>query len=212
MLVLDSKIKIGIIDLGINNIHSIANAYLLIGCKVKIISKKENLLKYNIIVLPGVGSFKSAIKKLTDMKIISEIKNFLSKSSNNILVGICLGMQLFFDESLEFGYTKGTGLISGKVLPFNKKKSQTVPHMNWSSILIKKKSKLFSQYSGKKFYFVHSYYCQPLDVEQVISQTNHNGQKFCSMIKKRNIIGLQFHPEKSGVNGINLLKSINKLT
>ena len=80
---LDSKIKIGIIDLGINNIHSIANAYLLIGCKVKIISKKENLLKYNIIVLPGVGSFKSAIKKLTDMKIIYEIKNFLSKSSNS---------------------------------------------------------------------------------------------------------------------------------
>ena len=208
---LESKINIGIIDLGINNIHSIANAYLLIGCKVKIISKKENLLKYNIIVLPGVGSFKSAIKKLTEMKIIYEIKNFLSKSSNNILVGICLGMQLFFDESLEFGYTKGTGLISGKVLPFNKEKCQTVPHMNWSSILIKKKTKLFSQYSGKKFYFVHSYYCQPLETKQLISQTNHNGQKFCSMIKKKNILGLQFHPEKSGVNGINLLKSINKL-
>tara|TARA_A100001011_G_scaffold374452_1_gene434958 strand:- start:106 stop:738 length:633 start_codon:yes stop_codon:yes gene_type:complete len=210
--VLDTKIKVGIIDLGINNIHSIVNAYLLIGCKVKVISKKENLFKYNIIVLPGVGSFKSAIKKLTDMKIIFEIKNFIEKNPNNILVGICLGMQLFFDESLEFGYTKGTGLIRGKVLPFNKKKCKTVPHMNWNSIKIKEKTNLFGRYSGKKFYFVHSYYCQPFDLDQSICQTNHNGQKFCSMVRKENIIGLQFHPEKSGIDGINLLQSINKLT
>ncbi len=209
---LDAKIKVGIIDLGINNIHSIVNAYKLIGCNVKVISKKENLSKCNIVVLPGVGSFKSAMKKLTDLKIIFEIKNFLEKNSNNILVGICLGMQLFFDESLEFGYTKGTGLIRGKVLPFSKKKCKTVPHMNWNSIKIKEKTKLFKRYSSKKFYFVHSYYCQPFDLNQSVSQTNHNGQKFCSMVRKENIIGLQFHPEKSGIDGINLLQSINKLT
>lgn len=209
---LDAKIKVGIIDLGINNIHSIVNAYKLIGCNVKVISKTEILSKYNIVVLPGVGSFKSAMKKLTDLKIIFEIKNFLEKNSNNILVGICLGMQLFFDESLEFGYTKGTGLIRGKVLPFSKKKCKTVPHMNWNSIKIKEKTKLFKRYSSKKFYFVHSYYCQPFDLNQSVSQTNHNGQKFCSMVRKENIIGLQFHPEKSGIDGINLLQSINKLT
>ena len=208
---LDCKIKVGIIDLGINNIQSIFNAYQLIGCKVKIISKKENLSKYNIIVLPGVGSFKFAIKKLINMKIVSEIKNFLDKSPNNILVGICLGMQLFFDISYEFGGTKGMGLISGKVLSFNKKKYKTFPHMNWNNILINKKSKLFSRYSGKNFYFVHSYYCQPIDVDHLVSQTDYDGHKFCSIVKKRNIIGLQFHPEKSGINGINLLKSINRL-
>ena len=212
VLMLDSKIRVGIIDLGINNIQSIFNAYQLIGCTVKIISKKENLLKYNIIILPGVGSFKFAIKKLTGMNIIEDIKNFLNKSSNNILLGICLGMQLFFDESYEFGYTKGIGLIRGKVLPFNKNRYNTIPHMNWNSIFIKNKSKIFSKYSEKNFYFVHSYFCQPFDTKQLASYTNHNGHKFCSIIKKQNIIGLQFHPEKSGINGINLLKSINKLT
>ena len=208
---LDSKIKVGIIDLGINNIHSIYNAYLLIGCNVKIISKKENLMKYNIVVLPGVGSFKVAKKKLSEMNIINEINIFLKKKSNNILVGICLGMQLFFDESNEFGSTKGIGLIKGKVLNFNKKKCKTVPHMNWNRILIENKNKFFNKFKGKYFYFVHSYYCKPHEGKKVVSYTYHNGFKFCSMIKKKNIIGLQFHPEKSGVNGLNLLRSINKL-
>ncbi len=208
---LDSKIKVGIINLEINNIHSISKAYQLIGCKVKIISKKESLLSYNIIVLPGVGSFKSGMKKLKDMKIINEIKEFLNNDSNNILIGICLGMQLLFEESLEFGHTKGLGLLKGKVLPFSKTKLKIVPHMNWNNILIKKRTKLLDKFSGKSFYFVHSYYCQPLDIKQNIFETNYNGQKFCSGIKKDNIIGLQFHPEKSGSNGIDLLKTINRL-
>ena len=208
---LDSKIKVGIVDLGINNTQSIFNAYQSIGCKVKIINKKQNLSNYNIIVLPGVGSFKYGMNKLNSLKIIHDIKKFLDKSPKNYLVGICLGMQLFFDESLEFGRSKGIGIIQGKVLPLDLKKCKKVPHMNWNSILIDKKDKIFSKFSKKNFYFVHSFFCKPLNQSQVIAKTSHNNFKFCSIVKNNNIIGLQFHPEKSGNEGKNVLKTINKL-
>ena len=208
---LDSKIKVGIIDLGINNTQSIYNAYQSIGCKVKIIKKKQSLTNYNIIVLPGVGSFKYGINKLNSLKIKTEIKKFLEKNPKNYLVGICLGMQLFFDQSLEFGLTKGMSFIQGQVLPLDLKKCKKVPHMNWNSVLVNKDNKIFGKFSKKKFYFVHSFFCKPLEQSQVIAQTNHNNFKFCSIVKNNNIIGLQFHPEKSGNEGIKVLKTINKL-
>ncbi|MDC0031503.1 imidazole glycerol phosphate synthase subunit HisH [Candidatus Pelagibacter sp.] len=209
---LGKKIKVGIIDLGINNIHSISNAYKKIGCNINIIRKKENLQKYDIVVLPGVGAYKTAMKKLSDLKIKNEIIKFVEKSSNNYLIGICLGMQLLFDESYEFGHSKGLGLIEGKVLPFDKKICKITPHMNWNTISIKNNSKLFNKFSKKNFYFVHSYFCKPKNQNEIVAQTNHNGYKFCSVVKKKNIIGLQFHPEKSSTIGIDLLKSITKLT
>jgi glutamine amidotransferase len=208
---LDNKVKVAIIDLGINNIQSIYNAYKIIGCKVNIITKKENLLKYNIVVLPGVGSYKAAIKKIAYLKIKDEIKKFIEKSPNNYLVGICLGMQLLFNESHEFGISKGLGFIDGKVLPFNKKICKITPHMNWNSVLIQNNDKIFKKYSNKNFYFVHSFFCEPKNKSEIIAQTNHNGHKFCSIIKKNNIIGLQFHPEKSSLIGMDLLKTIIKL-
>ena len=208
---LDIKVKVGIIDLGINNTQSIFNAYQSIGCKVKIINKKQNLSNYNIIVLPGVGSFKYGMKKLNSLKIKNDINKFLNKDPKNFLIGICLGMQLFFDESLEFGRSKGMGFIKGKVLPLELKKCKKIPHMNWNSILVKKGNNIFHQFSKKNFYFVHSFFCEPDDKSQIISKTNHNNFSFCSIVNKNNIIGLQFHPEKSGNEGKKLLKAINKL-
>tara|TARA_Y100000591_G_C21766637_1_gene663176 strand:+ start:45 stop:677 length:633 start_codon:yes stop_codon:yes gene_type:complete len=208
---LDNKVKVGIIDLGINNTQSIYNAYQSINCKVKIIKKKQNLTNYNIIVLPGVGSFKHGINKLNSLKIKNEIKKFLEKSPKNYLIGICLGMQLLFDQSLEFGLTKGMSFIKGKVLPLDLIKCKKVPHMNWNSILVDKKDKIFCKFTKKKFYFVHSFYCKPFKKSKVIAQTSHNNFKFCSIVKDGNIIGLQFHPEKSGNEGIKVLKRINNL-
>ena len=208
---LDIKIKVGIIDLGINNTQSIFNVYQSIGCKVKIINKKQNLSNYNIIVLPGVGSFKYGMKKLNSLKIKNDIKKFLNKNPKNLLLGICLGMQLFFDESLEFGRSKGMGFIKGKVLPLELKRCKKIPHMNWNTILVEKRSNMFKQFSKKNFYFVHSFFCKPDDKSQIISKTKHNNFRFCSIVNKNNIIGLQFHPEKSGNEGKNLLKAINKL-
>ena len=208
---LDNKIKVGIIDLGINNIQSIFNAYQAIGCKVKIINKKQNLSNYNIIVLPGVGSFKYGMSKIKSLKIQNDILKFLEKSPKNILLGICLGMQLFFEKSLEFGKSKGMGLIQGKVLPFDPKICKKVPHMNWNSIQVSKKDKVFKKFSKKNFYFVHSFYCEPLNKSLTIAKTSHNNFKFSSIVKEKNIIGLQFHPEKSGNEGKKILKAINKL-
>ena len=208
---LDSKIKVGIIDLGINNTQSIFNVYQSIGCKVKIINKKQNLSNYNIIVLPGVGSFKYGMKKLNFLKIKNDIKKFLNKNPKNLLLGICLGMQLFFDESLEFGRSKGMGFIKGKVLPLELKRCKKIPHMNWNTILVEKRSNMFKQFSKKNFYFVHSFFCKPDDKSQIISKKKNNNFRFCSIVNKNNIIGLQFHPEKSGNEGKNLLKAINKL-
>ncbi len=208
---LDRHIKVGIIDLGINNIQSIFNAYKTIGCKVQIIKKKQNFNKLNVIILPGVGSYKIGMQKLRELNIEKELKNFLSRSPKNIVIGICLGMQLLFDLSYEFGKTKGMKLIKGNVLPFDLKRCKIVPHMNWSKLVKIKKDKIFDKFDKKSFYFVHSFYCVPFDEETVIAKTYHGNFNFASIVKKKNLIGLQFHPEKSGEDGLKVLKQINKL-
>lgn len=208
---LDKKIKVGIIDLGINNIQSISNAYKKIGCKVKIINKKQDFLGFNLIVLPGVGSYKIGMKKLKKLKIEKDLKKFLSSSPKNIVIGICLGMQLLFDQSYEFGKTGGMQLIKGDVLPFNQKKCKKIPHMNWSKLENIKRNKIFDQFDNRNFYFVHSFYCKPFDKDLVIAKTYHDNFDFVSIVKKDNLIGLQFHPEKSGEDGLKILKQINKL-
>ncbi len=208
---LDREIKVGIIDLGINNIQSISNAYKTIGCKVQIIKKKQNFSNLNLIILPGVGSYKKGMQKLKLLNIEKDLKNFLSRGPKNIVVGICLGMQLLFDQSFEFGRTKGMKLIKGDVLPFNLKKCKIIPHMNWSKLIKIKKDKIFNEFDKKSFYFVHSFYCIPFDKETIIAKTYHGNFDFASIVKKKNLIGLQFHPEKSGEDGLKVLKQINKL-
>ena len=168
---LDKNIKVGIIDLGINNIQSIYNAYKTIGCKVKLIKKKQKLFNYNLIILPGVGSYKIGMKKLKQLNIQEDLENFLNKSSKNIVIGICLGMQLLFEQSYEFGKTNGMGLIKGKVLPLDIKKCKKIPHMNWSKILKNKNNKIFNKLYNKKYYFVHSFYCKPLDNNIIMAKT-----------------------------------------
>ena len=207
---LDRNIKVGIIDLGINNIQSISNVYKTIGCKVKLIKKKQKLFNYNIIILPGVGSYKIGMKKLKLLKIQEDLKNFLNKSSNNIVIGICLGMQLLFDKSFEFGKTEGMKFIKGNVLPLDIKKCKKIPHMSWSKISKYKNNKIFNKFDKKNFYFVHSFFCKPFDNDVVIAKTSHGNFEFASIVKKQNLIGLQFHPEKSGEEGIKVLKQINK--
>ena len=192
---LDNKIKVGIINLGINNIQSISNAYKTIGCNVKIINNRQKLLNFNIVVLPGVGSFKSGMKKIKSLDLKKILKKFLKKDPKNLLIGICLGMQLLFKSSNEHGITKGMNLIAGKVEPFSKTKVKIIPHMNWNKTKINKRSKL-KRFNNKNFYFVHSFYCNPDDKNNIIGVTEHEKFKFCSILKKNNIIGLQFHPEK----------------
>ena len=139
-----------------------------------------------------------------------KIKNFLL-NQNKILFGICLGMQLLFEESEEFVNTEGLGLIEGKVIKLKKTNKFKVPHIGWNKIIIKKKNKLISShYKNKMFYFVHSYFCKPDNKEDILTYTNCGEYNFVSSILKKNVIATQFHPEKSGNQGINLIKDIKK--
>ncbi len=181
---------IAIIDYGVGNLRSISKAIENIGKKVEITCDKKVLLKAEGIVLPGVGAFVSAMNFLREKDLVETIFDFAK--TGKIVFGICLGMQLFFEESQEGKKTKGLGLLKGKVkkLPSSVK----LPHIGWNTA------------NGKYYYFVHSYYCQPQDKKIIVAKTKY-GIEFPSIIRKNNIIGTQFHPEKSSKAGIELLKS-----
>jgi glutamine amidotransferase len=195
-----NKIKIGIIDLKINNIYSIYNALRSIGYKTAMVKKK--LDNYDFIILPGVGSFKEGMQSLIKNNLIESLQeNVIIKKKN--LIGICLGMQMLFTKSNEGGDTMGLNLIKGNVKRFKKKKNFFIPIVGWY-----KTKSLINVLNNKYFYHIHSYYCQPKDKNLIISNTTYNEVSYCSSIQDKNIIAFQFHPEKSGVDGINLLKKI----
>jgi glutamine amidotransferase len=195
-----NKIKIGIIDLKINNIYSIYNALRSIGYKTAVVKKK--LDNYDFIILPGVGSFKEGMQSLIKNNLIESLReNVIIKKKN--LIGICLGMQMLFTKSNEGGDTMGLNLIKGNVKRFKKKKNFFIPIIGWY-----KTKSLINVLNNKYFYHIHSYYCQPKDENLIISNTTYNEVSYCSSIQDKNIIAFQFHPEKSGVDGINLLKKI----
>ena len=206
-----NKLKIGIIDLKINNIFSIFKAMQVANFEPKIISKKENFKKYDLIILPGVGSFKEGMKKIKKENIDKKIYEFTADQSKKLL-GICLGMQLLFERSAEFGNTRGLNLLRGTVEKFEKKKVKIIPHMNWNKIYFKnfKNSSLIKTFDKKAFYFVHSFYCKIKKKNDLLSYTKHENLNFCSSVRHENILGTQFHPEKSGKIGINFLKEIEK--
>jgi glutamine amidotransferase len=202
------KKKIGIINLGINNLHSIKEACNSLGFKTNLVNLKKKVYNYDILILPGIGSFKMAMQIIRKNHIDKKILKYL-ENKNKYLVGVCLGMQLFFSKSEEFGFTKGLDLIKGNVKKFNKKK-MIVPHTGWNSINIIKKNSIISKKLGKKmFYFTHSFYCEPKNNKNILAYTKYSNFKFCSVIKKNNIFGVQFHPEKSGINGFEILKNLN---
>ena len=158
-------------------------------------------------MLPGVGSFAKGMKTLREKSFDTYIQDYTS-NNNNKMLGICLGMQLFFSESCEFGKTSGLNLISGKVKKISNKVNK-VPHIGWNTIKISKKNNFFNN-NNKQFYFVHSYYCEPKNKKLILSETNLEKLNFCSSVITDNLIGVQFHPEKSSIAGINLLKNILK--
>ena len=199
------KIKVDIVNLGFNNTFSIFQAFKSLGCKVKLIDKIDKN-KPDLLVLPGVGSFAKGMETLRKKNFDSYIQDYTS-NNNNKMLGICLGMQLFFSESCEFGKTSGLNLISGKVKKISNKANK-VPHIGWN--IIKTKKNNFFTNNNKQFYFVHSYYCEPKNKKLILSKTNLEKLDFCSSVMTDNLIGVQFHPEKSSIAGINLLKNILK--
>jgi glutamine amidotransferase len=202
----------GIIDISINNILSIKRALEYVGFDVVIINEYRNIEEFDLIVLPGVGAFHEAMKKLKNTKLIKSIEQALEKNKN--FLAICLGMQLLFEESEEFGLTRGISFFEGKVESFKKYNVEKKTFIGWNKVNFQTKNKLIknpsieNDLSNSAFYFVHSYFakCKNKDIEVGISL---NGKlNFPSIIKKNKVVAFQFHPEKSGKSGLLLLKNI----
>ena len=187
-----------IVDYGMGNLRSITKAIEHCGANVEVTRNAEKIEESQALVLSGVGAFKDAIKEL------SPLANIIKKYDKPLL-GICLGMQLFFTESEEGGLFKGLDLIKGRVvrLPDEVK----IPHMGWNDIEIKGKSRLLKGIkSGEYFYFVHSYFVVPENNETIKATTNY-GVEIPAVIEKENIFATQFHPEKSGEAGLRILRN-----
>jgi len=195
-----NKIKVGIINLKINNIYSIYNVLRNIGYKTSIVQKK--LENFDLIVLPGVGSYREGMRALAEDNLIENLKENIVVKKKRIL-GICLGMQLLFSDSNEGGHTNGLNFIQGNVKKLKIKKNFSVPVIGWYKTRSENK-----ELEEKYYYHIHSYYCKPQNKNLVLSSTKYNKFTYCSSIQEKNIIAFQFHPEKSGINGINLLKKI----
>jgi len=196
---------VGIINYGAGNVFSVYSAVKICGFTPFIIEKCEEIKKTEIIIIPGVGSFDDGMKFLLETGIEEMIKEEIKKGK--LFLGICLGLQLLFDKSEE-GKLKGLGVFKGSVKKFLFSDSSIkVPHIGWSKVKQVKENNLFMNIPDNTyFYFAHSYYAKVEDENIIYGKTNY-GIDFPSVIKKDNIVGVQFHPEKSGKYGLTFLKN-----
>jgi len=197
---------IAIIDYGMGNIHSVRKALELMGAATKVTNKPEEIERAEKAVLPGVGAFDDAMAELEKQGLITAIKDF-AKSKKPFL-GICLGLQLLFEASDEAKRAKGLGILSGTVKKFKNLKGQKVPHMGWNNLKIKPEECLLLKDipDNSYVYFCHSYYPIPKD-NGIITATCDYGLEFAAVVRKDNIYGAQFHPEKSQDVGLKMLKN-----
>ena len=201
---------VAIVDYNMGNLASVYNACKLIGIEADIVDTPSKIKEYDRVILPGVGAFKDAMENLKSTGMYDAILEF-SKTGKPI-IGICLGMQLLFESSEEFGFTEGLGLIPGKVVAFDKSKmdmdDHKVPHMGWNKIF-HNDCQLFDGLENPYLYFVHSFHVVT-DEKYSIGMT-HYGYDFTSAVQKENIYGFQPHPEKSHDNGIKILENFMKI-
>ena len=201
---------IGIIDLGVGNLGSLESAMCKLNKNYKICKSLSDFQNIKKIILPGVGAFKDFMFKMIDREIDKVI---LQKSDEKIpVLGVCLGFQILFSESTEHGLNKGLNILKGKIDNFkNISANIKVPHVGWNECKYVKNSPLFKNISDKSdFYFTHSFFLNEYSNQDVISETNYN-IKFVSAINKGNIYGVQFHPEKSQLNDLKLLKNFSEI-
>jgi len=195
---------LGIVNHRYANIHSVKKALNYINCNHIELNNPSDFNDIDAIILPGVGAFDAAMQVLKN----SGMANSLIEANLNKtpIFGICLGMQLLFEKSEE-GSEKGLGLIEGSVKKIIQIDDIKIPHMGWNETYYQNKSNIFTKIKNKSFfYYVHSYECVPLNKDVITSYTNY-GNKICSSIENENIIATQFHPEKSGSNGIKIYKN-----
>jgi glutamine amidotransferase len=202
--------KIAIIDYGMGNIHSVAKAIQVCGVEPLITNQKNQINSADKIILPGVGAFDDAMSELKKLDLISVIQEQVGRKKP--FLGICLGMQLLLESSQEAKINQGLGILKGQVVKFTAGKDLKVPHMGWNNLkVVAQDCLLLKEVSDNgQVYFCHSYYPKPSD-KSVIAATCNYGLEFGCVLWKDNVYGVQFHPEKSQVLGLKIIKNFVKL-
>lgn len=193
--------NIGIFRLPFCNIGSIVAYCISRSLNYKIIASGDSLIEFDVLILPGVGVFENAMSYLKENNFVVQLREVFAESSNSpVLIGICLGMQLLFESSEESPGVSGLSLVEGKCLRFPDSSSHVVPHLGWNQVYCPAHQEVVLP----DMYFVHSFYCAPVRLSDVLFTTDHI-LNFSSAIRRKNIFGFQFHPEKSGNSGYHLL-------
>ncbi len=206
--------KVAIIDFKLGNLFSVVQACKINGLNVIITDDPKEIFAADGLIMPGVGAFGDAMINLIKQDLVSPIKDFIGDGKP--FLGICLGFQLLFSTSEEFGDFKGLDIIKGRVRRFenNNNMEIKVPQIGWNTIYANKDwslTPLSSISQNEYMYFVHSYYVEPENKNYILTETNYEGIEYCSSIIHKNIFATQFHPEKSGKKGIEIYKNWSKL-
>lgn len=207
--------RVAIVDYGMGNLFSVQRACEHVGLQVMISACADEVLRADAVILPGVGAFGDAMAELTRLGLVEVLRDVAA--SGKPLMGICLGMQLFMTESHEFGWHKGLGLIEGEVVRFDapRRGSQIlkVPQVGWNRIFKAgqdawQASLLEGLQDGEFMYFVHSFYARPVDPSVVLATSRYGHIEFCSSLRRGNLFACQFHPERSGAQGLRIYRSL----
>jgi len=206
---------INIIDYEMGNLRSVEKAFEKLDFAARVSADPQDIASADKVVLPGVGAFRDCIGNLRDGGFVEPLLAHVA--AGKLLLGICVGMQMLFDESEEFGRHRGLGLIPGKVVRFpsgmiENGEQLKVPHMGWNNISIQQPSPLFAGIEDDSFvYFVHSYYCAAENPDDVAASCNYGKVQFCASVWHDNILATQFHPEKSQEIGLRIFKNFGEM-
>jgi len=193
--------NVAIIDYGVGNLRSVEKAFAATGHRATVTGNVEELRQADRLVLPGVGAFAACMSALREQGLIELVRERAAQGTP--LLGVCVGMQLLFEESDEFGKSEGLGLLKGRVSRFSDE--LVVPHVGWNQIQQRRSHPLFADVADDSFfYFVHSFFCEPENSNTVIGETEY-GTRYASVVAEGNICGVQFHPEKSQTVGLRML-------
>lgn len=201
---------VAVIDYGVGNLFSLSSSLNYLDIANTVTADKKVIEDADSIILPGVGAFKDAYRKLEERDMVDFLEKQVKKGKP--LLGICLGMQMLFEKSYEYGEHKGLGFIKGEVSPVSDDidKSLKVPHMGWNSLIFKQPSPLFKYIKeGDYVYFVHSYYAK--NCSDYVTASSFYGTDITAAVQNGNVFGTQFHPEKSGKTGLDILKAFSEV-
>lgn len=201
---------IAVIDYGMGNLKSIENALKLLKIEAVITKDREIIKKAKAIILPGVGAFKQAMDNLK----INDLDKILLQEAKDgkYLLGVCLGMQILFEKGFEGMECEGLGLLKGEIKKIEPKEKVKIPHMGWNKLIINKEDEVIDNLGGDKFiYYVHSFMATEYKDEDLVAYSNYGGVKIPGIFRSKNIVGMQFHPEKSGEVGLSLLEKFGEM-